>query len=568
MQHVTTSDYCNRDFAGVLTIVGPPKVSNPLVPPAVCLDSTTTVQILGSEFFGFNGDVPRVFVDGTDEIPTGSIALDGTCSADVSGYSTGVPGETTCDAITLTALGQEVDSGGGLYTLTVQNPEPADCLSKTSGQVYVIESPEVTSVTPSVVCLDGSARQLEVVGDFFRFDSDNSGSAENSELFLGDSVALTLNHGSYTCNGLTPPLSSNNPEYCTGATVSVTSSTYSRPAVQYATPIRIQPPGDPGCATTFSDLLITLAPPAITDVSSAPLICTGVETSVVLTGERFVRDGTAVPTLSVERVSGGGLVTVPLTADALSDCTVLSGTVELCTTITVDLVLDTSVDFYVTNPAPVGCISTVHTSSFNVLDPPGVTDLEAPITSRLSCSNDNIRVTGIFYTIEVDGDTSQPVITLDGIAASSVSLEDGTGLPPVSAGGSTYTVTRYTTAELGVPAALTSGRVHARPTFAVSTPGLGCSGSSEDVVVIVPSLSVQPRLGICELIGEPDREQDVSFVGAGGTAPYFLRRGGSTLPSVGLVPVSGTTTPTIEGIAVTSCTALEPTLLTGGAATD
>ncbi|MBI5478385.1 MAG: IPT/TIG domain-containing protein [Deltaproteobacteria bacterium] len=163
---------CSSIEAVTIAVVGRPEITA-LAPNPVCnSQGASTIDITGSGFLVVGGTNPAVAIDG---VPATVTATSG---------CTPVAG-TTLAAQTCTSLTISVPAGSltlGAHQVTITNPPPADCGAAAASTLTVVPPPDVTGITPAVVCTGG--------GDFV---VNGTGFAPGSTVSIGGIPATVTN---------------------------------------------------------------------------------------------------------------------------------------------------------------------------------------------------------------------------------------------------------------------------------------------------------------------------------------------------------------------------------------
>jgi hypothetical protein len=160
---VTNPDGAQKSLLKAALAVVPAPTLSEVVPPALCnAQSDQEVQLIGTTFLDIDGTLPTVTVESEDG--------DFSETFDVSSVDdcTTIPGRRldtrACTQATFTIPAETLEPGD--YSVSLTNPEPANCTSTQKVTLTVNPPPRVSDVAPSTVCTGGS--DLDVFGKFFQ----------------------------------------------------------------------------------------------------------------------------------------------------------------------------------------------------------------------------------------------------------------------------------------------------------------------------------------------------------------------------------------------------------------
>ena len=245
-----------------LVIVPPPTVEK-VVPPLVCIDQgDRQVEVVGTGFLFVDGTPPAVQV-GSVTIPPTAVAKPAEpekCQAlAVVGLDV-----VRCTSVLVTIAQGTVDVG--LVDIGVVNPAPAGCGAVGTGQLTIIEGPELTSAEPALVCTDTAARDIEITGaGFLVITNDDSTQAL---------PAVTIDGATATVKEV--PTASCSPVVVAGMTVDACTSIVVSVGQGSLTPgdksVVVTNPIPAGCEAT-SDTILTVPPSLALLSATPPSIC-------------------------------------------------------------------------------------------------------------------------------------------------------------------------------------------------------------------------------------------------------------------------------------------------------
>ena len=321
---------CVSEEQITMAAVPPPEVVA-VDPDLICLDEADmTLTVSGSGFLDVEGVLPTVLIDGVS-IP-----------ADALGDCATVLG-TLLNAQSCTTLTVTIPQGSlaaGAYELNVQNPDPAGCVSEQGVSFAVVESPEVITVSPDLVCNAQGDDTITLTGAGF-LDVDG---ALPTVTIAGQSFPASSVGGCQDVAGTATPT-----RRCTSLTATIPAGSLPDGALE----VIVTNPPPAACSSPAGPMLYVAPPPAIDWAQPAPP-CTSDPNTLTLTGTGFLTVDGTLPTVFVEGTE--------VTITAMDGCTPFAGptaVVETCTGITVSLPAGLlTVGAYsvtVLNPDPPGC---------------------------------------------------------------------------------------------------------------------------------------------------------------------------------------------------------------------
>jgi hypothetical protein len=139
---------CASSEAVSLHVVPPPTVDT-VAPNPVCLaEGNVSLTLTGSGLLEIDGAVPDVTV--------GGVALTGVSMvADACEPLSGVDGVRSCTSLVGLIAEEALDLGA--HRVSVENPEPAGCISVDEVDLQVVPPPDVASISPTTVCSGGGS---------------------------------------------------------------------------------------------------------------------------------------------------------------------------------------------------------------------------------------------------------------------------------------------------------------------------------------------------------------------------------------------------------------------------
>lgn len=321
---------CVSEEQVTLAAVPPPEVVA-VDPDLLCLDEADmTMTVSGSGFLDVEGVLPTVVVDGLS-VPADSVA-------DCAPVLGTLLNAQSCTTLTVTL--PQGSLAAGSYELNVQNPDPAGCVSEQGVSFAVVESPEVTTVSPDLVCNAQGDDTLILTGEGF-LDVDGT---LPTVTIGGQSFTATSVDGCQDVAGTATPT-----RRCTSLTVTVPAGSLPDGALE----VIVTNPPPAACSSPAGPMLFVAPPPEITWAQPAPP-CTTDPDTLTLTGTGFLRVDGVPPAVFVEGTE--------VTVDAMDGCTTMAGpaaTVEICTGITASLPAGLltigAYQVILQNPDPPGC---------------------------------------------------------------------------------------------------------------------------------------------------------------------------------------------------------------------
>ncbi|HEY3354277.1 MAG TPA: hypothetical protein VGQ83_13575, partial [Polyangia bacterium] len=415
------------DTPVTITFVREPSVAT-VVPDLMCdAQGDRGVTVNGADFLTVDGVLPTVHADGTDYLATavaGCVTITG-------------PGlrETVQQCTTLTFSVKRNDLAPvapGLdpviYPVTVTNPPPADGTSHPAVNLVVVAPPAITAITPDVICDAQGDRSLVLSGTDFVVVN---GTLPAIHVGLRDYVPT----GTDDCTPLVVPGLAETVQRCRTLRLTVAQNDLPPLAATddpLGYPVTITNPPPAGC-TSEPVALTVIAPPAITTIEP-DFVCNGADQTFTLTGRNFVSvaTGGVTATPSVTFANLGVTVATATATPVAGSCALVAGpteTVQTCTKVTVVLpagTLTASGTYAVTltNPAPVGCLST-QPAQLLVVPPPTITAVAPPAVCAAATAPVPLAITGTGF-IRVNGPSGPallvPAVTVIPATGAAVSL--------------------------------------------------------------------------------------------------------------------------------------------------
>jgi len=303
--------------------------------PATVLGSPwgdVVIEVLGTPFI-FHGSASPLFYfeHGTWSYWTRAA---GGC------HSTFVRGEVMSHCARIESLvwrGALRDEPAGSHAFYVSSLPGNTCFGRSSMIIEIVPCPNVTLVTPDVVCLAQGDRTISLSGSNLDFYEAGDPIVEVGETWadvvsLEDCTALPT-PGLVRCGTIEFTLPARDPVEAADQTIAVWGLV-----------------SDPGCY--FEPPILTVVPPPLIGSGRAAVEAWGATWVAELTGEFIVHAGSYPLVSFADAPAEAGVSAI--------GCDLISPTAYLCTTIHVpipeDLALDgTYVEVAVSNPPPVGC---------------------------------------------------------------------------------------------------------------------------------------------------------------------------------------------------------------------
>ncbi|MDH5672857.1 MAG: hypothetical protein OEZ06_11955 [Myxococcales bacterium] len=439
--------------------------------------------------------------------------------------------------------GSTRDSGvleEGVWDVTVANANGNNIESPRS--LAVIGRPEISALTPGVVCLDQGERTITLGGT--RYLRNEGERVQLQVEGIDAPFAVDLVADSCTAvahDGL-------DAEVCDRATIALAQG-----SVDNGFPgIVLQNPETAACKSEEAINLRVVPPPSI-DRVEPPLGCvTEEERSFVIVGSDFLRIDGAAPQVSV-----GGMDFAVDTMDGCEALETQGHAVEKCSSLTITVpagaLAPELYDVTVMNPEPAGCDNTA-SGSLRIVPPPTIDDVQPPLVCVDDASRDVV-VTGTDFLV-VAGEV--PVVRLDGEALAADAIEPG-GCEDLEV--DQLSVQTCTSLTLTIPV---GGVGVGMPTVEVENPQpAGCSDSRNDLLTVVegPVIEAVDPLLVCT----EDGSKMLAITGTG-----FLKVGeelpavsvdGSAVTSVD--SIADCAAVTVNGLGVERCTTLNVTVAMG-----
>jgi hypothetical protein len=292
----------------VLTMV-PPATLEKIEPEVVCTaQGQNALKLTGRGFLNVDGKGPTV-------IFTGPTTKSYTTTAVGCTKVVGPVNESSvelCTELDLTLAKDDLKEGS--YTISVQNPAPADCVSTTSLAFAVVPPPKLTAIKPASICQEATTPQTFVLeGTGFLSITAATGTSNPTVTVAGKDFAGTP-AGCTTIAGLVAKV-----QTCTQLSFTIPPGTLTTLG-SYDVTVKNPKPAD--CSSAVADgVKLTVAPkPTLTGVVPSKLCVGG--GSIVLTGTSFSEGATVtvngVPAAQV-KVDSSTQITATFSAGTLSE---------------------------------------------------------------------------------------------------------------------------------------------------------------------------------------------------------------------------------------------------------
>lgn len=271
-------------FTMALAVVPSPTVES-VEPDLICNEQEDqTLTITGSDFVAIRDA-------GGDLLPTVSIG-DEDFTPESATDCVPIPA-TTLDAErcnTLTVVVPTTVTLEGEQAVVVTNPEPANCSSDGSTDVFFVAAPVLESVDPTGYCVDEQPESLLVSGSGFLRVDDGVGGFVDPTITL-DSTPVAVTFAAADCTPFTSSVTDG--EVCTAFTLPLSS-----PLAEGTHTVSIVNPAPADCTDSIDFEVV--GTPEITDVEPPKVCADGDEFTVTGTGftedSEILLDDTPVPT--------------------------------------------------------------------------------------------------------------------------------------------------------------------------------------------------------------------------------------------------------------------------------
>lgn len=496
---------CSADVTGPKPKVDPPSADAeppPVAPEIVCnAQLETDVVVSGSGFAPIPIDIPDAPktalpdvqlslaldldgdpVDATDPVLfSGNPDKDETNSSLVTWQSREQMTFTVTPELTLPD-GSTGELGAGIYDVTVRNASGSKVVTEHS--LAVVDKPELTTLTPGVVCLAQGPRDIVIDGTtLLRIEDKDAVLAVDG---VSDSFAMTFDEAD--CSAIAH--AGVDAKRCTKATVTLAAD-----SIDVGFPaLTIQNPETAACHSEEAVQLTVVPPPSIARIVE-PLHCLAQgERTFVIEGADFLTIDGEPPAVSIGGVDftpeAGGCVALDEMTSALD--------VQRCDSLTITAAMDALPvglhDVLVVNPQPAGC-DAMATGSVRIVPPPAVTQIEP----ALVCLDDGDRAIVISADELLVVDDEAPLVTVDGVAVDPAGVTaTGCAADPTPATGDGAPDVQICT---GLMVTLAEGSVGVgTPDVTVTNPQpAGCEDTRSDLLAVVkgPTLTSAEAALVC-----------------------------------------------------------------------
>ncbi len=368
--------------------------------------------------------------------------------------------------------------------LDVQVTNANDNKTVSQGALAVAPKPQLTALTPDVVCLAEGERTVNLTGTTFLEINGKSAKVKAE----GVDTPLDISLKDDSCKDIAH--AGIDARTCTSADLTLAKDQL---AVGYPS-LTVDNPETAACHSEETVNLRVVPPPSI-DKIVPPMACVAQEDRTFeIQGSDFLKIDGTTPTVTV----AGTQFDV-----TMSDCEALetmSSDVQKCSTMTMVIpqgAVDPGVqDVVVTNPEPAGC-SNQDSATVTIVPPPSIDEVQPPLV----CVDDgprNVTIVGTgFLTVDDGSGVQVPSVEFDGTAvdAANVSPQSCTD---VSVDG----LTVQTCTELVVTVSQTelSGTPPFNPSVTVTNPDpAGCSDSQQDLLTVMsgPTITAADPALVC-----------------------------------------------------------------------
>ncbi|MBI2375188.1 MAG: IPT/TIG domain-containing protein [Deltaproteobacteria bacterium] len=396
---------CHNETASRARVVDPPTITA-IEPVAACVaEGPRQLIVTGTGFLSIDGARPDVMI-GTTGVTVDEL---------VGCESLETPGLTveTCTSLQITL---PATAPAGVFDLVVSNPSPAGCHATAASSVFVAPPPTVTSVTPTLACVDDGDRMFSIDGlDFFTFE----GSAPT--------VAFDMSVAQVTPTGCTTvELVGAEVQRCTGLEAIVAAGSVDAGIRS----VRVTNPDPIGCTGSIKDAVSFVSGPEIFEVAPAVACTQGRGQTLTLSGT-FRRIDGQNPEVQVD-----GLSVLVTNTGSCTSTNAVGHTLETCSSLELAVPEDTLTQgvIRVTDPDPSGCAATSSTAltvppqiAISQVSPANVcSTLPGPIGLTLT-GEGFVRVSGVAPTVRVGSQTATPSV-FDGCSSIAADIESCTSM--------------------------------------------------------------------------------------------------------------------------------------------
>lgn len=484
---------CHSEDAVTIAVVPQPTLES-VVPDLICdAQGDRTLTLTGTGFVAVGATLPTVTIGDFQAMAA---------TADGCGAIEG----TLLPAQSCTTLTVVVPAGTltpGVHDVSVENPDPAGCVTEEAITIAVVPPPSLVSVVPDLVCLDEGDRSLTLSGSGF---------------VVVDGVLPTVSVGGVAVTtdsaaGCAPIAGTTlDAESCDTLNVTVPGGLLAPGAY----PVVVGNPDPAGCSSTELVTVAVVPEPTVSAVAPDLFCADGGAVTLTIDGTGFVRAGTDLPIVHF------GATTV--VASGVSGCAAIAGTLldaESCTSLTVTVapgaVPPGTHDLVVENPAPAGCSSN-EAITVEVAAAPTIASIEPPAVCFLAQPAEMVIHGGGFLVVS----GAQPTVTIDGAAATVTGV---TGCVPL--GGTALPTDSCTEITFAVPAGGFAVGTHT--VLVANPPPAGCatqvSGSFD--VASAPTITSVVPFKVCGTEGDVFAVNGANFV----PASQILLDGATPVPT-------------------------------------
>ncbi len=405
---------CSSEEDVSVAIAHPPALNAIEVDMMCNAEGDRTLILSGSGFV-------MVRIGDSDVLPIVSIGNENYLADSATDCSI-IPGTTlvasSCKTLKVTVPKDAV--GEGIFSVSVENPQPVGCSSTETRSVVIAPPPILLTATPDLFCSEGAGRTITLDGTGFVVLSTDAGDVFPSVRFGTSSIEASAASGCTAVSGTSMEAS-----FC--STLSVLVPTGVVAVGEYE--LVVENPQPIGCSSSEQVSLFVAGAPAIVAITP-PAVCSSAQpTSMDVEGDGFLRVANG----------GGGFVDPVVNVDnapvvaVFSQCTPFSSNVvsgEICGALSFDVpgggFADGNHQLNITNPAPADCTSS---ADFGVAPAPTVS---STTPFKVCVKGDTFSVMGSGFVegsaIVLDGSIAIPTTTVSG-----TELSGDINVPPLNA---------------------------------------------------------------------------------------------------------------------------------------
>lgn len=347
---------CASEEQVPFTVVPPPTLSAVTPQPVCVAQGARVVRLAGTGMLFIDGAAPTVSVGAATAALVAPVA--GSCAA-----ITTVQGSTISSCTEVDATIAEAAVAAGVHQVSLLNPAPAGCTTQQSVTLTVTPPPSVAQVQELPVCVEQSARQLEVTGTGFVVVNNIPPVVTVGGVAVSQVVPVAGSCSTVTTVAGTV-------ESCTGLTITLAQGS----VAAGSRALVVTNPQPAGCSSQDVVNVEVVPRPTLQRLEPDTVCNAQGSVTVKAIGSDFLQIGAELPTVTVGSVAGSQ---VTLTAASCQPLTGVAGAQrcsELSFTIAQNALTDGQYAVTITNPSPAGCGST-DAVNLTVAPPPNVTSV-------------------------------------------------------------------------------------------------------------------------------------------------------------------------------------------------